>query len=296
MLAHGSAGECWMWPGSQPSIAPGDYNWSVNSDGLVRTFLVHIPPNVEARPALIVVFHGGGGTSLRMANKTHMNKVSDVGNFIAVYPQGVRGEWNFGPQSRSSANDVAFIRRMLEYLTAQLNIDQKRIYMAGFSQGGFMTQRLTYEMPEKIAAATIVSSAEPVGLMQMFGPGHLPLPMIIILGTADPRVKFTGGLDLHGIDLLSGPATVDSWVAADRCGAPTHTWLPNKCTTDDSRPELIYYPGMCNNDVAFYKIWGGGHEWPGGTPGYLRDIGNQNNDFSASQAIWAFDSVHPKRR
>jgi len=293
-LAGTGPGECSA--STPPLNAERDYTGSVNADGLVRTFLVHVPPNLPASPALMVVFHGGGGTSLSMANKTHMNQVADTGNFIAVYPQGVRGQWNFGPQSRSSANDVGFVRKMLNHLTERFNIDQRRIYMAGFSAGGHMTERLAYEMPDKIAAASMVCANGLVGLMQTYGPRHPSLPVVIMLGTQDPHDPFAGGLTaILNVPVLSGPATVESWASSDGCGAPVDAWLPNTCTTDDSRGELKYYRGACNNDVAFYKIWNGGHAWPGSSVApQTKDVGNVNEDFSASQTIWDFSSVHRK--
>jgi polyhydroxybutyrate depolymerase len=244
----------------------------------------------------MVMLHGGGGTSLSFCNKTRMNTVADSGHFIVVYPQGYNHEWNFGPGSKSNANDVAFIRRMLDYLMGEFNIDRSKVYMAGFSEGGHMTERLTFEMPDKIATASIVCADGLVSLIQMYGRNHPPLPVVLMFGTDDPHEPYNGGRTaILDVAVISVPATVESWARSDDGGAPVDTWLPNIDPNDGSRAELKFYYGTRRNDVAFYKIWGGGHAWPGGTPGNPTTDGNTNEDFSASQAIWEFSSVHPKR-
>jgi polyhydroxybutyrate depolymerase len=273
----------------------GDFTQWVMSDGLKRTFLVHLPKHHWGPLPLMLMFHGGGGTSLSFANKTHMNAVADSGGFIAVYPQGYRHQWNFGPGSRSSADDVAFVRRMLDYLESEYNIDRSKIYLAGFSEGGHMTERLTYEMPDKIATASMVCSLGLVALNQMYGAKHPPLPVILMFGTADPHQPYLGGsTEILGEPVMSGPATVDTWVRSDDCHVCTITVLPNVNHDDGSIVELNAYRGPGGNDVHFYKVLGGGHGWPGGIPGNPQSDGNTNEDFSASQAIWNFSLQHHK--
>lgn len=293
MFAFVTAGQCVERSGK---LEPGDYVQSVESGGLKRTFLVHIPRHLDSRPALMVVFHGGGGTSVTTANRTRMSTVADEGNFVAVYPQGFRKEWNFGPGAKSNQDDVAFIRRMLDYLADELNVDQSRIYMAGMSEGGHMTERLTYEMPEKIASAGIVCALGQSTLYRMHRCTRPEVPVVLMFGTADPHNPWNGGTTaINGIAIMSAPDTVDSWTRADECRRPEKTALPNINTNDGSRVELEYYRGNRNNDVAFYKIINGGHAWPGGPKMPASLVGNTNEDINGSLCIWQFAMMHPKR-
>jgi polyhydroxybutyrate depolymerase len=90
-------------------------------------------------------------------------------------------------------DDVAFFDAMLELLADQYQIDQKRVYVSGFSNGGCMTARLAMERSEAIAAA-----ASNAGFLQMpVTPQARPLWYAMTLGAADDR--FTGSLGVSSI-------------------------------------------------------------------------------------------------
>jgi len=108
-------------------------------DDLQRTYKIHIPPNLseEISPALIFVLHGGGGTGDGMERSLTLggfNTLSDVDNFIVVYPDGIERNWNDGrkntsdPAHQQNIDDVGFINALIENLTIEFNIDQNRIY------------------------------------------------------------------------------------------------------------------------------------------------------------------------
>lgn len=270
-----------------------------------RSFLVHVPLSLASSPGarprvqcpLVVLLHGAHGTSALMANKTKMNSVADANKFIVVYPQGKNKMWHWGPRQdegsydSSDADDVGFISAILDYMQAKYNTDPKRVYVGGFSEGGFMTHRLTYSLSNKITAALMVSSALPRVMPETYG-STPPLPVMIILGTEDPEMPYDGGANPQNVVVDSGPTTVEKWVAANHCdNTPTVTRLPN-ISPPGVDPLLFSYSSLDHkHDVEFYRVKRGGHEWPGGNAGYAKNKdGNPCNDFSASEAFWAFAS------
>ena len=58
-----------------------------------------------------------------------------------------------------------------------------------------------------------------------------------------------------------------------------------------------FAPCAAGTEVAFYKIDGGGHAWPGedSAPLAFRHPGNTPRDFDAGAVIWDFFQRHPKR-
>ena len=78
-------------------------------DGVMvsRSFIIHVPDNLEAGNSYPVVFafHGNGGVADRWTT-TFGDMVNDE-EFFGVYPQGYLNSWNLGSE-HSTADDVEF--------------------------------------------------------------------------------------------------------------------------------------------------------------------------------------------
>jgi polyhydroxybutyrate depolymerase len=286
-----------------------DYSSSIYSGGLQRTFDVHISSSYdETRPTpLIIVLHGGGGTGQGMPKLTNFNTIADRENFIIVYPDGFEKHWNDGrglsqySAQTQNVDDVGFISALIDHLSAEFNIDAKRIYVTGISNGGMMSHRLGCELSQKIAAIAPVASNISVNMASIWAPSR-PVPVLIINGTEDPLVPWAGG-DIHfGMaklgQVLSVADTVKFWVANNKCTSLLLvTQLPDKDTSDGTRVRREIYGGCADGaEVVLYAVEGGGHTWPGGLQ-YLPEsiIGRTSRDFDASEVIWQFFKEHPMR-
>ena len=282
---------------------PGDYPRSLVSDGRKRTFLLHVPRGWSRQKAvpLVIVLHGGGGNGKLVAALTGFSAVADREGFIVVYPDGINGHWNDGrnvpnfKSHRENIDDVGFIRRLVERLTGQLNLDTTRVFAAGMSNGAMMCHRLGCDLSDRLAAIAPVCGALPEDLPGTVDAGR-PMPVMAINGTEDPFVPWSGGgvglLNKRG-SVLSVPASIRFWVDRNGCVAsPVETRLPQK------NPELgiftvrdVYAAGRDQAEVIAYRVQGGGHTWPGGSERTAR-FGRQSNDFSASETIWEFFRKH----
>lgn len=281
-------------------------------DDLQRTYKIHIPPNLseEISPALIFVLHGGGGTGDGMERSLTLggfNTLSDVDNFIVVYPDGIERNWNDGrkntsdPAHQQNIDDVGFINALIENLTIEFNIDQNRIYSTGISNGAMMSYRLALELPEKIAAIAPVAGAIPIDIL----PDNsllIPLSVCVISGTSDPLVPWEGGIvgtkrNPRGV-VISVFNSVNYWVINNNCNDTAETiLLPDIDPLDRTR---VYYhrygSGENNTEVVLYEIINGGHTWPDGYQ-YLSKIivGRTCKDINANEVIWDFFKNHPKQ-
>lgn len=284
-----------------------DYSSSIFSGGLERTYTVHLSSAYDnTRPTpLLIVLHGGGGTGQGMTKLTDFNAIADRENFIIVYPDGFENHWNDGrgvsqySAQKQNVDDVGFISALIDRLSQELNIDAKRVYVTGISNGGMMSHRLGCELSQKIAAIAPVASNISVNMASIWAPSR-PVPVLIINGTEDPLVPWAGG-DIHfgraklG-QVLSVADTVKFWVANNKCTSlPLVTELPDKDPSDGTRVQRETYGGCTDGaEVVLYEVEGGGHTWPGGLQ-YLPAsiIGRTSRDFDASEVIWQFFKEHP---
>jgi polyhydroxybutyrate depolymerase len=264
-------------------------------DGLERTYLRYVPPSVQRAdgPAqLVVVLHGGGGAARSIMRHTRFNRLAADSGFIALYPDGLNRHWNDGRVKYQGVDDVGFITEAIKQTAADTGrIDNRRIFVAGMSNGGFMSQRLACEQAGLFAGMAVVTAQFTEELLASCNPSR-PLPALYINGTEDLLVPYDGGAIApkwgpRGT-VTSTAATIAFWQRHNGCGGTaTVTLLPDLDTTDDIRVEKHDWPGCAQNaPLRLYRIVGGGHTWPGKKQ-YLPEavIGRTTGDVDANLLI-----------
>jgi polyhydroxybutyrate depolymerase len=286
---------------------PGDYNFSLAYDGIVREYSVHIPRGYKNTvPTPIVIYLHGGGGSIKAAYKDGIDKYSDKFGFILLIPSGTGpipdrfltwngGKWDGGEccgyAVKNNIDDVGFISRMIGEVKKKFNIDENRVYATGISNGGILSYRLACELSDKIAAVAVVA---PPAVPSNCIPAR-PVSIMHIHGTADPCVSFNGGLSggcigSERFQAQSAKNMVDFWLKNNGC--------PSDFTVsyEKGKAKCISY-GPCKNGtfVEFCTIEGGGHAWPSGSQYLPVDrIGPVSYDISFDQ-IWEFFQKYPRK-
>jgi len=247
----------------------GDYVETMRSGFFLREYLLHVPKHYDrTKPTpLVLFFHGRNRTGLEAAKITGFSDLADQKNFIVVYPEGIDKSWNDGrgrsPAERKGVNDVRFVKALIEELTKKLNIDPKRIFASGRSNGAILTYSLACELSEKIAAIAPVAGTMPEKFALKCPE---PIPFMLIHGTEDKMVPWNGG-EAGGGRVLSAPETIKRWVTLNSCPtSPQITYEPDKDVNDGTKVRReAYGPCQKGSGVVLYAIEGGGHTWPGGT-------------------------------
>ena len=282
------------------SATPGDHVRKVTVDGLVRSCVIHLPPGLDlAKPApLVLMIHGAAMNAPMMERFSGMNAQADAAGFIAVYPNGTGFAntiltWNSGGlgPARQKPDDVAFLSALLDDLTKILNVDPRRIYAAGMSNGGMMSYRLAAEMSDRIAAIAAVG-----GTLALTDPRpSRPVPVIHFHGTDDGIVPYAGPgkRDPQGMSFRSVPDTIATWVKLTTCPpAPVIRTVPDRFEDGTTVRVTTYGPGLQGTEVVLVDITGGGHTWPGQQPA-VSLIGKSTREISANRMIWDFFRKHP---
>jgi len=274
-----------------------------------RNSIVYVPPgyNASTPTPVVVALHGRPGTSAGMAALTRLNAVADRHNFIVVYPDGLRNEWNsvgdlVGLDEEYPQDDVAFLASLVDDLRLDLNIDPARQYITGFSNGAIMTYRMACSAADKFAAFAPVGGALYYEVRDECR-GGAPAPVAIFHGSADASIPFDGVVSRRNGELMqvspSVPDTVRYFVNRNGCSDTSQRIDVPQTGASPGAQVIRFDQADCDNgaDVRFYLINGGGHQWPG-----VNDVltapnfGVATMDINAGDEMWDFFSRHTLRQ
>ncbi len=286
--------------------------------GQEREYLIHRPHThtTSTQTPLVLFLHGGGGNATQAA-KMGFNEVANRYGFIVAYPNALDTHWNDGRESRllksttGEIDDSGFLVKVVQDISKHHPIDKNRVFTAGISNGGFMSQRLAIEHSEVFAAVGSIVSSLALPLKQKFSP-RVPVSVLFMNGTRDPLVPYEGGkieirlfprlTKLFGVkpidrgECLSTDEAISLWLQHNGIAiqSVSQNRIANNNIEDDSSVDyFLWQRGQQGTAVALYRVNGGGHTIPGGKQ-YLpkRLIGVVNKDFDGLDAIWKFFVEH----
>lgn len=269
-------------------------NGSLISSGVERKYLLHVPetydPSVPS--PLVVSIHGFASWPQNQMQTSRWNDLADREGFIVVYPSGTGfpKRWRIPVNAMGisgSEEDVIFLTGLIDSLEKQYNIDPRRIYINGLSNGAGMSVVMGCRLSERVAAVGGVAGAYLFPLESCCQ--SRPVPMIAFHGTEDPIVPYTGGPSRH----FDAPfPNVADWMRerADLNGCDD---APVTLLESDSVTGVEYPNCSFNAPVIFYTIHGGGYTWPGGNPLPEWIAGYTDHSISATEIMWKFFQQHP---
>ena len=149
-LALGAAAACHRGPRAAGSLL------------VERPYRVQLPARVDpARPLpVVVLLHGLGATAAWQSDYFLLGPLADAKGFLLALPDGTRGAgadrfWN-GTDACCDfdglgVDDVRYLDALLDDVSAHHRVDPKRVYLIGFSNGGFMAHRFACERAARVA-------------------------------------------------------------------------------------------------------------------------------------------------
>lgn len=280
---------------------------SIVHQSFQRKFMVHLPPNfnLQSQRALVISMHGGTGNMMNAQGFSMLNPVADQNNFVVAWPQGFGiappgFSWADGRNTsadQAGIDDVGFINKLTDTLVARYQIDTNRIFLCGFSNGGFMVQRVACQSSARYAAMASLGASMDTLRYQTCNPTK-PIPMAFFNGTADPAMPYLGGTLQNPLVIPVVPVdtAVRFWVNHNQCQTSLPVFnFPDTFPSDSSTAQLFRYAnGLCSSEVLFYKLINGGHTWPGVyVAAQASVLGNTNRDLNAGVELWNFFNQHP---
>jgi polyhydroxybutyrate depolymerase len=214
-----------------------------------------IVPEVVARSAapapFVVLLHGYGGSGASIARHFGFATLAAQKRFIFIAPDGEPDAHNARFWAAGAAccdfggkkpDHLGSLRKILDAARANPKVDPARVFVVGFSNGGFMAHRLACEV-EGIRGIVSVAGAVSFDAASC---KHAAEVIIQVHGDADPVVRYEGGRVLGKTSVEAHPgalAGITSWAKRRGCDAPAASGKPF-----DLDPEL---PGAETTPLTF---------------------------------------------
>jgi polyhydroxybutyrate depolymerase len=184
-------------------------------------FLVPSGYDPHVPTPLVILLHGYSATAVEQDLYWGISTLAQQKTFLYAYPDGMKDAagqqfWNatdaccaFG----QNVDDVAYINAIIDDVQRSYNVDAKRIYAMGHSNGGFMSHRLACDAPRIAAIVSLAgavwndpSKCRPAG----------PVSILEVHGDADLVINYNGGQNF-GNTYPSAHTTVATWAAKNGC-------------------------------------------------------------------------------
>jgi polyhydroxybutyrate depolymerase len=246
--------------------------------GVRRSYVVVRPASVDSTHPipLVIALHGYTLNATWMESNTGFDQEAARAGFVVVYAQGIKNSWNAGTCcGHNTGDDVAFIRMLIDRLVGDDDVDARRVFVTGMSNGAAMAQRVACELADQVTAVASVSGSL---LVDSCLPSR-PISLLEIHGTDDSVIPFSGGFTAGLGEFPSTMSVMETWERVDGCSdSPVAT---------RSGITAISSWGGCSGGavVALDAISGGKHVWFG--PSYAR------GEPDATQICWDFFSRVP---
>lgn len=267
-------------------------NGTLTVDGLSRTYLLNLPPNYyeSSNVALVIGLHGGGGSASQMETNYFLTEKANKENFAIVYAEGVQSDgilkartWNAGTccdyAVEKNIDDVKFISLLIDELLKNYpNLNRKKVYVTGMSNGAMMSYRLACELSNKIAAIAPVA-----GSMVTTQPcvSARPVPILHIHSVLDTKVPYNGGKSTFGFTIPPIEQGINTWLKNNSCNTAAKT------VQNFEKYTLTRWANCTNSSVEIYLTKDGGHSWPSGEK--ARAAADEiSTAINANDVIWDF--------
>jgi polyhydroxybutyrate depolymerase len=186
----------------------------------------------------------------------------------------------------STVDDVAYLSSLITEIETRYNVDKKRVYFFGHSNGAFMSYRMACDQAGTVAAIASLAGATWLDT-SMCKPSE-PVSVLEVHGTADQEILYDGGTTdtVGGVDGGSDAAaitgggvypgvttTIADWVAYDGCSSSANTSLPPLDIAVGMSTTVTQYASGCKggSEVELWTIAGGMHV-PGFNTTFTPDV------------------------
>jgi polyhydroxybutyrate depolymerase len=243
--------------------------------GKDRPASVKFPANYVASRSypLVLFLHGYGSRGDETVLYLEADLQQAASSFISIVPEGTRDaegrqRWNTVlPQEKGTVDDSAYLQSLISEVKSRWNVDSKRVYIVGISNGGFMAYRLACDTDGVFAG--IVSIAGSMFANTSLCQTRTPVSVLQIHGTQDEIVPFVS----QSSGNLGALESAQTWAQRNGCQANEEHLLSrdlmlqpfipgivlaNGAYTAPSGPFIINDEGQRETDEILWRSCAGG--------------------------------------
>jgi len=238
----------------------------IDSNGDDRSFLINLPSDTNDPVPLVFILHGLGetgalwyGVASYIASQGIVTVRPESGTFLNNSGTGYVKLWNAILDS-TRYDDVQFISDIIDYMLMNYDfIDYSKIYVLGYSNGGYMAYRLACDLSYRITAFSSVAG-------NMFLDDEFDcidqsrdIPIFHVHGTEDPINSYYpggNGVDIIDDQYLTIVESIEFW-------SNYHQYDISEVDTILSNVSVryTYTNDAVTSSFEHIKVIGGGHEY-----------------------------------
>lgn len=243
------------------------YKGTIN--GVAHEWIFYVPDNLPASPAFVFYLTGCCSSYSMWPSQIGYNTIADNEKILVCYPEALstKSQLNDRDWDVTSDRDLIFILALLDTAIAKYNIDKNRVYATGHSMGGYMSNYLACNYPDKFAAiAPAAGNALTFqGAERTNCKNTRSVPVFHMHGNKDGTVSYNLGLK-----------SVAFWVKHNGC--PSTPQVTEKYKGVAKAKLEVYGPCNGNAEVDMLTIDGLDHVW----------LSKSNAGISGTEEGWNF--------
>jgi len=119
-----------------------------------REVITYVPTSQNQYAGIAIFLHGASGSPEKVSNIFGAKMIADKFNLVSVAPKGNSWlyEWNSTNDSSADARDVDHLLAIIDDVQSQYSFIDNKVYIFGYSAGGFMAYKLACQIPERLTA------------------------------------------------------------------------------------------------------------------------------------------------
>ncbi len=193
----------------------------------MRPYRIVVPKSYSpGKPMpMLLLLHGYSETSSSIDTYFGTTALAEKKGFLLVLPEGNTD--HFGLQYWNSddaccdldgkqPDDVKYLHDVILDVKSAYNVDGKRVYAAGHSNGGFMSHRMACDHAEELAGIMALSGV--VWKDAAKCNPSAPVAILQVHGDLDTLILYNGGLN-QGVPYPGAAETIATWSTKNGCDA-----------------------------------------------------------------------------
>ena len=240
-----------------------------------RPYGAQVPKQYDTKQSwpLVVALHGYAESGKFLDAYLGLSTQVDKQGFLYAFPNGLVDKtglryWNASKACcdmyGSKVDDVAYIRAVIDDMAAKYQVDAKRVYLIGHSNGGFLAHRLACDLSDRVAAVISIAGAGPDAAAKC-----QPAAKVAVLqihGTFDAVIPYGGGINL-GQAFPGAEATMLAWAKRNVCSASAVTADPMDLDVivAGKETQVRRWTGCVGGAAELWQVHGASHfpKFPG---------------------------------